>query len=69
MSEVLSIEDLTNAIVMATISTPFQLSAQEQMANRRRHIGSIICKLHGDDETPMEQIIIATWNHWRCRGE
>lgn len=64
-----SVEELTNAVDMATISTLFQLSIQDQMANRRRHIGLIICKLHGDKEPPMELIIIATRNQWHCRGE
>lgn len=54
---------------MAMISTPFQLSTQEQMMNKRKGIGSVICKLHGDDVTPVEEIIIATRNQWHCVDE
>lgn len=47
-----------------TIST----QCASSMADRRRRIGAIICSLYEDDKTPMEHIIIATRNQWRCWG-
>lgn len=62
-------EDITNAFAMTTISSPFQLSAHAQMANMHKRSKATICKLKDDEETPMEKIMIATRNRWRCLGD
>lgn len=63
------IEQLNLEMELANISSSNKLDMQTTITNWRRRISVVICKLSIDDKFSTKEIIVATRNQWRVKGE
>lgn len=63
------LEQLSLAMARTAISSPYRINVQTLVTNRRRRIGSVICKLNNGDKFTTKETIDATRSIWHCKGD